>query len=122
MMTLAEIETAVNEFPINTMAGRLARETLRVRKILREYMDAEHEIRWAFMQFRDGKEMAPDFDNPADIKRFLIDPALEHLYPAADEATILSIILNACLKTGIDNTEHYELSSQIVTRILKTTR
>lgn len=120
MITLEKIEAAVNEFPLDTMAGQLAVETLRVRKILKAYMDAEHAIRWAFMQFRDGKDAAPNFENYADVKRFLIDPAIAHLWPAADDALILSIMLHACLKTQMENTENYELSNQVITRILKT--
>ena len=78
MFSQEEIEAAVNEFPEDSLPGRLAQETLRVRKILAAYMDAEHAIRWAFMQYRDGKDKAPDFESYADVKRLLIDPALEN--------------------------------------------
>ena len=120
MITQEKILAYLDEHPADTVVGLLARETLRVRKILQSYMETEQSIRWAFMQYRDGKDPAPDFDNPTDVKHFLIDPALATLYQAADDATLLSIILNACLKNGIDNREHYQLSAQVVTRILKT--
>jgi len=121
MCSIGELEALVKEHYPNSMIGRLAYEALRVRKILGSFMDAENSIRWAFMQYRDGEYIAPDFENYAEVKRLLIDPALSNLWPAADDALILSIMLHACLKESIDNREDgYQLSSQIVTRILKT--
>ena len=119
MICQEEIEAAVNEFPDDSLPGRLAQDTLRVRNILAAYMDAEHAIRWAFMQYSDGKDKAPDFESYADVKRLLIDPALEKLWPAADDSLVLAIMLHACLKTQMENTERYILSNQIVTRIVK---
>ena len=118
MFSMEEIEALVKEHYPHSMIGRLAHEVMRVRHILHSYMDAEHHIGWTFMEYQYGSSTPPAFESYAEVKRLLIDPVLARLWPAANDSTILSIMLHACLRESRDNQENYPASRQIVMEML----